>query len=356
MSGRRNSNRGLIGGDYSSTGGIQGLVFHEQSKRGGYGDGGDGGNEPTVLALFVAGGGGSSGAHTGTAAVGAGGAGAGGIVEARFTAKTNIIYDITVGSGGTASTGTNTTGTNGGDTKLTINSSALDIFTAKGGGGGGFYDPGSPGGCGGSHGYGGGTGGNGTTQTDPAFIGKSGGTYIDNNNITVDSASQYGTAGYSSSPGTGTGTPGGGGATESGPIWGDNAVHGSNSNRNGGDGGDGLTWEDGNSYAGGGAGTAKYNYSSYGGTGGLGGGGDGGDVDYGGRSGTDGTANTGGGGGGGVGNGSGGNGGSGIAVLYTTGAFTSTTGSPAVTTVSKTIGSNTYTYKYVFTGNGSITV
>ena len=75
MSGRRNSNRGFIGADYSSTGGMQGIVFAEQSKRGGYG--GDAGSSGITVDFLIVGGGGSGGC--GGSGYPGGGGGAGGL-------------------------------------------------------------------------------------------------------------------------------------------------------------------------------------------------------------------------------------------------------------------------------------
>lgn len=299
----------------------------------------------TVEALFVAGGGGSGGSYTSDNAVGAGGAGGGGVVVAKFDVYSGNTYNIAVGAGG-AARGFNQTGNNGNDTYLDYDG-FQPYFRAKGGGGGGYYEPGFDGGSGGASGYGGGAGGE-TTQALDEFIGKNLGSYISDPYIRVDSAAQYGSDAYQgAAPGTGTGTPGGGGATQVGQEW---------DGFTGGDGGDGYTWfMDSATYGGGGGGTGKYNAAgSQGGIGGTGGGGDGATAV--GGAGTDGTDGLGGGGGGGVGTGAGGDGGSGVAILYATEPFTNTTGTPAETTVAVTHNGVLYTRKYVFSGDGSITV
>lgn len=340
MSGRRNSNRGLIGGDYSSTGGIQGLVFHEQSKRGGYGGGGGGASQANLYGILVGGGGGSGGLHGGNA-IGAGGAGGGGMVEATFTIYANQTYNCVVGTGGVASTGTGKTGTNGGDTYFE-HSSGIKYFTALGGGGGGFYASGANGGCGGASGYNLRPGGV-SIQTSDTYIGQSSGTYIDNPVITVDSAAQYGFDG-----GLGPGfqpSGGGGGTAEDGDDRPASGVDGT-------DGGDGRQAADGNRYGGGGGGAKLYNSGSgLGGSGGLGGGGKGGGAN---SNAANGTFNTGGGGGGGYSATPGGNGGTGILILFSSEPLV-VTGSPTEEDVSETIGLRTYTKKYTFNADGAIT-
>lgn len=192
---------------------------------------------------LVVAGGGSGGNAQDFGATGAGGGGAGGYIAVAghtISASTNAIV---VGAGGAGQTA-HANGFNG------SNSSFL-TSTAAGGGGGGFNGTGSSGGSGGGGGNTSGSGGAGT--------------------------SGQGFAGGNSAGSDDGG--GGGGAAEAGANWNSPVRH---------KGGDGKTWLDGNTYAGGGAGGAIMSN-----TGGAGGGGS---STAGSATGESGTVNTGGGG------------------------------------------------------------
>lgn len=309
----------------------------------------------TIYVIAVGGGAGGAGEYAGSA-VPSGGGGGGGVVEGKMTIyKDSGDLNVTIGAGGSKTAGINQRGGSGGDTKLTATSASAvsagisDIFTAKGGGGGGFYVTGNAGGCGGGGGWYNSAGGS-STQTDNAFRGAPSGTLLSNANVvTVVSSSQYGTSGgigvnnlsHGGSAGGGAGAAGGNAGTAS-------------TSSNGTDGGAGKTLY-GTTYAGGGGGGQAYNIASAnGGAGGTGGGGAGSSGTSSSDAGGSGTANTGGGGGGGVSQAAGGSGGSGTLIVYTDSTGIHTTGSPTITTVSQTIGSDTYTKKYVFTGDGTI--
>jgi len=215
--------------------------------------------------LVLAGGGG------GGAGMGGGG-GAGGYVTATTTLIVGTSYTMTVGGGGSGMDQNGLGGTNG------YNSSISSVNTATGGGlGGGGGANGSVGGSGGGAGYNG-NGGNGTSGQ-----GNNGG-----------------------GSGGGLRTGGGGGA---------GAVGGTGTALKSGDGGNGRTWFDGTTYAGGGGGGASTNQNTPEGQGGTGGGGKGAGLTE--ADGYPGTINTGGGGGGGrnAANNDGGAGGSGKVVI-----------------------------------------
>ena len=346
MSGRRNSNRGFMGADYSSTGGMQNLEFVEQSKRGGYGGGDLGESAQDILAILVGGGGGSSGAHGG-AAIAAGGGGAGGFVEGTFRIFQGFTFSANIGAGGAKNTGTGTAGFVGNDTTITLFGSpgAGSYFRALGGGGGGFYQSGTQGGCGGGSGYNQRAGAT-SIQNEQTYIGYDSAAdqnYV-NAAISVDSGFQIGFAGGDGpyfDPG-----PGGGGTAEDGD---DHTL--ASATYNGAPGGDGRQARDGVTYGGGGGGGRQYDQTSgVGGAGGAGGGGQGaGGASTAGANGTDGL---GGGGGGGVSTLNGGNGGSGVIVLYASGALR-TTGSPTEEAASLTYQGKTYNKKYTFTSDGT---
>jgi len=243
---------------------------------------------PNIEYLIVAGGGaGSSSGYTGS-----GGGGAGGILRGNISVAANT-YTITVGGGGTGSTGK---GSNGANTLVYF----PNILLAVGGGAGGSagaspsfpnVDTGNPGGSGG----GGGALSGGSPATSYATNGNgvpgqgfAGGSVLQSNAFNGVGGGGGG-AGGAGNPGA-TGTPGGaGGPGISSFITGANVA-----------------------YGGGGGGSPYPGPSSS--SGGYGGGGPGG---YGGgSSGGAGTVYTGGGGGGGSsGGGSGGNGGSGVVII-----------------------------------------
>ena len=248
--------------------------------------------------LIVAGGGSGGVGNTG----GAGGAG-GLLYASSHSFETNVAHTITVGAGGAAKSG-NGAGNSG-------QNSSIGTITAIGGGGGG---------------------GNGAGP----LVGGSGGGGPDG------VAGAAGTAGQGNAGGLGDYTAPTNGTGYGGSGGGAGAAGGSGSDQTS-EGGVGLEYNitgTATYYAGGGGGGG---YNNTGRPGGNGGGGDGGNR-YGGA--VSGTANTGGGGGGdGLVSGAGG---SGIVIIRAPRAATSTTGSPAVTTV----GSDTV---YTFTSNGSIT-
>ena len=233
--------------------------------------------EGGVEYLVVAGGG-SGGENSG------GGGGGGGYKTATGFAVTETTYSITVGAGGTATSGK---GNNGGD-------SVFSSITSTGGGGGGTYI--SAGG-GDNNGSAGGSGGAGAGSTSGS-------------NSTGGAASPSGQgfaggSGVANSGGESGG--GGGGASEVGE---------SATASNGGDGGDGLSSSITGSAvtrAGGGGGGTHGTTEGQRGLGGAGGGGNGGiQTD---QSGVAGTANTGGGGGGDIDGGAAGAGGSGVVII-----------------------------------------
>ena len=239
----------------------------------------------TILAevLTVAAGGGGGGYYY------AGGGGAGGVVhDSTYAVTAGVVYDITVGTGGTAGTGGGGKGGSGSDSVFNVNAEGSGLaLTAAGGGGAGSYgapptntgiDGGSGGGAGPDHNSGEGVGG---SSTQASFSG----------------ATSYGNAGGSSGS-YGQGGSGGGGAGEAGNVDG---VPGSVAGK-GGYGGDGVLFSNFTSYGvsgyfGGGAGGGGGSGPSIAGPGGTGGGGNG--AAYNSSAPVVGTANSGGGGGGG---------------------------------------------------------
>jgi len=237
------------------------------------------GNQNTGEIVVVAGGGGGGGRQ-------GGGGGGGGILDTTsftFAAQT---YSITIGNGGTRSTGDSKNGTNGGNT-------VFGSYTANGGGVGGSRSPpqairdGSAGGSGG-----------GAAGDNPDNSGAA----------TQTSSAPFTGYGTRSTPFTITATPGqGGGGASVGGVWASGGTGAAIK------GGNGLTTSNLGTYGGGGGGGG----APAGGTGGTGGGGAGANTP--GGTGVSGTVNTGGGGGGGgggsAGQGAGGAGGSGIVVI-----------------------------------------
>lgn len=245
----------------------------------------------------------------------AGGGGAGGYIASSALLVPGTAYAITIGAGGTATTG-NVVGVNGSNSSFNGN-------TAIGGGGSSSYGvtnsyQANSGGSGG----GGGVAENGAAGTGGAGTSGQG-------NAGGNGGNRGGTGNY---PGAG----GGGGA---------GAVGANSSGTTGGAGGVGLNWQSlGTYYAGGGGGSG---YSGTGGAGGTGGGGAGGTGTTSPASdGVNGTANTGG-GGGGSGNGTiSGAGGSGVVIIRYAGSQKGTGG-----TVTSSGG---YTY-HTFTSSGTYT-
>lgn len=186
-------------------------------------------------------------------------------------------------------------------------------------------------------GGGGGEGGNGGNSSLAGFTTAIGGGRASGSS---GGAGANGTAGQGYPAGAAADRGGGGGG-------GAGAYGGAASYNQGGPGGNGIQWLDGNYYGGGGGGG---NRSGGGGAGGLGGGGQGGRWD---RNGAPGAANTGGGGGGGgeasgYGGSRGGSGGSGVVIIRYPGTVAKATG-----------GTITYVNGYVyhrFTGAGTFTV
>jgi hypothetical protein len=241
--------------------------------------------------LVVAGGAGGGAGQTGNSLAGGGGAGGlrstvtatggGGSLETALSLTGGTSYTVTIGAGGTATSGTpGQSGTNGGN-------SVFSTITSTGGGFG-------AGGSSGASGASGGSGGGGR-----------------NNNSSLGGA---GTANQGRAGGNGQGT----GGDSGGGGGGAGAVGGNGSGQQGGNGGNGVaTSISGSSvtYAGGGGGSTDNTGTVP--TGGTGGGGTG-SKNNGGNA-TAGTVNLGGGGGGGsAGSGAnqyGGNGGSGIVII-----------------------------------------
>lgn len=273
-------------------------------------------NAPAILVDYLIVGGGGGGGRR----LGAGGGG-GGFLYGNEIAIPGVVYNITIGAGGTGATTDSGGATNGGNTIFDlINTSALG-----GGRGGSYYELPSSGGSGGG-------GGDGEL---------------------LSTAGASGTVGQGNDGGAGTLSGGtsylGGGGGGAGGDGGDAIV-----GVGGGPGGDGsLSSVNGTetAYAGGGGGGCFLDASE--GAGGAGGGGAGG-LDA--SPPIDGETNTGGGGGGGAYSGgtggiNGGNGGSGIVIIRYPEEYaeaSATTGSPTYTTITG--------YKvYTFTSSGSIT-
>lgn len=270
--------------------------------------------------LVAAGGGGGANYNSG------GGGGAGGLLTGTATLVPGVAYTVTIGAGGTGSTGSSYSQTNGANTSF-IGSSAS--FTSIGGGAGGNnggttapYAARNGGSGGGAGGESGGTGvvpGSGTTGQ-----GNAGG---------------YGVVPYT----TGYPCGGGGGASQVGGTA-------SSSGPTGGYGGNGTSSTISGTavyYCGGGGGGTQV--SGTGGAGGAGGGGNGGGSSV--KDGVAGTANRGGGGGGGgyvsgPGTGDAGAGGSGIVILSYQGSQRGSGG-----TVSSAAGYTIHT----FTSSGTYT-
>ena len=234
--------------------------------------------------LVVGAGGGGSGSDWGGDS--GGGAGGGGIVHhATYPMVGGVVYDITVGTGGTAGANTgDRTGGSGGNSSFNDNAEGSQAKMTALGGGGGSAGAGVDGGCGGAPGR--------TTTTQGVSIqtDSGGGTGYGNDggNGGVTAASAGGGGGGANGA-VGSGTTGGAGGA--GKLFSDFTSWGSSGYFSGGGGGGGT---------------------STGGSGGSGGGASGGS----GSAGNTATANTGG-GGGGAGNGPniGGVGGSGIVII-----------------------------------------
>ena len=249
--------------------------------------------------LIVAGGGGGSAPYY------AGGGGAGGVVHATaFPVTGAVVYDLTVGAGGTSGNATA-----GGNSVFNVNGegSNTTVLTANGGGRGGGGGGSAAGGAGGS---------GGGTDNDTSTGGAS--------NQTASFGSPQIATGYGNAGGGVGGNAGGGGG-------GANAVGAGTNGSYGGAGGAGKLFSNfvaygtdssnvastgsNGGYFGGGAGGGSYNNTVAGGAGGVGGGGTGGGTDSPSNQGTEGQSNTGGGGGGGDTNGGGKAGGSGIILI-----------------------------------------
>lgn len=265
----------------------------------------------SIDTLIVAGGGGgllASGA--------AGGSGAGGYLEGSFSLSPGTAYTVTIGAGGTGSSGVNTTPSVG-------SNSVFNSATALGGGtGSGNNITGQAGGSGGGAG---GYAANSSGRPNTAA------TQTNSNGLTG-----YGNTGGTTYPTSGGnyGGSGGGGA---------GAVGVDCTNSVGGNGGAGLNWQSlGTTYAGGGGGGHESGTS---GTGGAGGGGNGGTTS---SVATNGTANRGGGAGGSASGytGTGASGGSGIVIIRYLGTQRGSGG-----TVTSAGG---YTY-HTFTSSGTYT-
>ena len=277
----------------------------------------------SIEILVVAGGGGGSAPYY------AGGGGGGGIVHGTaYPVTAAVVYDITVGTGGT-----NGNATAGGNSVFNVNGegSNTTVLTANGGGRGG----------GGGGPAGGGSGGSGGGTDNDASSGGS-------SNQPASFGSPQIATGYGNAGGGGGGNAGGGGggasaagSATSGSFGGAGGAgkqfpnfteYGTNSSN-------GITGTRG--YFGGGAGGGSYNNTVAGGPAGIGGGGTGGGTDSPSNQGTEGQPNTGGGGGGGDTNGSGKAGGSGIVLIrYITSTNTLWTsdGSGAVSSVNVGLG------------------
>ena len=225
-----------------------------------------------VCDILIVGGGGGGGRNDGWE--GGGGGGAGGVGIGTINLKKDITYNITIGSGGNAST-------NGGDTTI-----IGDLINERAyGGGGGGWGPGNNGGSG--------SGGTGNGQQRPGGTATKG--------LSSSSGLNANIIYYGNGGGTGNWDSCGGG--------GGGAGNAGNSNGNGGNGiPSSITGT--STYYGGGGGGAANRYGGSPGSGGLGGGGTGGN-----RSNpASGISNTGG-GGGGASFIDGGNGGSGVIII-----------------------------------------
>ena len=233
----------------------------------------------TSVAVLVVAGGGAGGSGNGTGSNGTGGGGAGGVVyNSSYTVVPGNNYSITVGAGGTASSGAQ--GSSGGN-------SVFDTITAIGGGGGGA-----------------------SNTSNINYNGVNGGS--------GGGASSFSTVGTAGTGTAGQGA-GGGGASNTSPVYGGGGGGGSaaigtaGTSTLGGAGGAGTLYSISGVptyYAGGGGGGSFSSLATVG-VGGSGGGGFGGYAAYG----QPGSANTGGGGGGTSGTNLGGAGGSGIVII-----------------------------------------
>ena len=260
--------------------------------------------------LVIAGGG--SGGSTSNS----GGGGAGGYRTSTQNIDSGVVFTVTVGDGGSASS--SAIGVNGSDSS--VSGSGLTTITSAGGGGGALGSGGNglAGGSGGGGGNGG-TGGAGNTPSTSPGQGYAGGN------------------GVNSPPAYGAG--GGGGASEVGETG---------TGSKAGDGGDGIASSiSGASVTRGGGGGGGTDGAQ-----GLGGAGGGGNASAGSGNGFAGTVNTGGGGGAGEAGSSSGAGGKGVVILSMPDGYYSgtTTGSPTVAT-GQPGGKTTL----VFTASGSYT-
>jgi hypothetical protein len=252
--------------------------------------------------VHIVSGGGSGGKGTGGTA--AGGGGAGGVkTYTAVTVQPNLTYTVTV-AGAMAPPTDTSVGNNG--NRSSITRAGFTSLTAEpGGGGGGNASAGAAGGSGGGG---------------------------------ARAAGGAGTSGQGFDGGSSNQQMAGGGGGGAGAVGNAQA-----SSERGGNGGAGTTIE--GISLGGGGGGGGYNPQSSGGSGGGGNGGSGF------ANGTDGGANTGGGGGGSWGGGASRSGGSGTVIIKysnTIPAFTSTTGSPTITSPSGF-------RMYQWTGSGSFT-
>jgi len=276
------------------------------------------------IQTLIIGGGGAGGD---TASSGAGGGGAGGYLEANLILKQGL-NNIVVGNGGLAQfPSARFPGGDNGE-----NSTAFGLTAIGGGGGGAWYDNDFANGL--TGGSGGGAGHAQQTTQSP-----------------VSTARGEGTSGQGFRGGLAAGTSvskgggGGGGASQEGTsivLVGGNPV-------TPGNGGNGKTWFDGITRAGGGGGSGGSSTgATTGGTGGTGGGGSGANFSSGGNDGGVGTPNTGGGGGGNVDRSgvNGGAGGSGIVIVRYFGKPVATGGT--------IVELNGFTYHY-FNSNGTFT-
>ena len=253
-----------------------------------------------TLDYLLIGGGGSGGSGSG-----GGGGGAGGFLSGTSYTLSAGTYTVTIGLGGVPNTASTTYGSNGGETKITNNSST-DILKAIGGGTGGNEDPTY------YDGVNGGSGGGGSQQS--SSIG-TGGNHIDTGAVDVTNVTtnHIGTSGGSSVSLSSHWLGGGGGGAGDGGTGAINATSGS-------DGGDGKKafWgltdaqttamlakvsagvpeSDGFRWLAGGGGGMRQGTNNTSAPGGKGGGGIGGNYQGTNQGGSDGTANTGGGGGG----------------------------------------------------------
>lgn len=257
-------------------------------------------SDKSVKYMLIVGGGGSGGInYINNTSGGGGGAGGVGIYDFSVSTSSSLTlpsgyYTISIGDGGTYSSGNSS---NGGNTSITNNVNFTE--TAYGGGGGG----GSLGNRSGSDGNNNGNnyGSHGGVCNDSFYNGGSLTSYSYNNSST--GITYYFNNGGENSALIDLIGSGGGGASQRGG----NGYYVTGTGYRGGNGGNGKQFIDGNYYGGGGGGGNYYNNNNTSITGGLGGGGNGGRN---GSVGTPGEDNTGGGGGNGR------NGGSGVVKIY----------------------------------------